>query len=220
MISAAWILGVSFFIFIFAALAYIVGTKPDQPVAALLPDENGTGEKDGGGTRKIVRDFRIEFSPQAFVNYPFGFRVVFPAKLSNSEPVAFQRTFQASDYIRWRPPDQDPHLIVKRGSIEFETEDTEPIIRVELRLAAESFEASAMAAEVVLRNQHAACSLSLNPLKAQASALTVVISRTVPDLVAGLNAYFRFYNDERLHQSLGYRTPASVHGGQPLIETL
>ena len=56
MISAAWILGVSFFFFIFAALAYIVGTKPDQPVAALLPDENGTGEKDGGGTRKIVRE--------------------------------------------------------------------------------------------------------------------------------------------------------------------
>ena len=105
--------------------------------------------------------------------------MVFPIKPSNSEPVAFQRTFQASDYIRWRQPDQDPHLIVKRGSIEFETEDTEPIIRVELRLAAESFEASAMVAEVVLRrNQYAACSLSLNPLKAQASALTVVISRT------------------------------------------
>jgi putative transposase len=43
---------------------------------------------------------------------------------------------------------------------------------------------------------------------------------TVPDLAAGLSAYFRFYNYERLHQSLGYRTPASVHGGQPLIETL
>jgi len=37
---------------------------------------------------------------------------------------------------------------------------------------------------------------------------------TVPDLAAGLSAYFRFYNYERLHQSLGYRTPASVHGSQ------
>lgn len=30
-------------------------------------------------------------------------------------------------------------------------------------------------------------------------------------LLEGLQRYFRFYNDERPHQSLGYRTPASVH---------
>jgi hypothetical protein len=40
----------------------------------------------------------------------------------------------------------------------------------------------------------------------------------VPDLIAGLSAYFRFYNTERL-QSLGYRTPVSVYTGQELIET-
>ena len=33
---------------------------------------------------------------------------------------------------------------------------------------------------------------------------------TVPELERGLAAYFRFYNTERLHQSLGYRTPAEV----------
>jgi len=33
----------------------------------------------------------------------------------------------------------------------------------------------------------------------------------VPDLQTGLDRYFRFYNDERPHQSLGYRTPAEVH---------
>ena len=43
---------------------------------------------------------------------------------------------------------------------------------------------------------------------------------TVLDLIAGLKAYFQFYNYERLHQSLGYRTPASVYGGPALIETL
>ena len=33
----------------------------------------------------------------------------------------------------------------------------------------------------------------------------------VPELEAGLTDYFRFYNDERPHQSLDYRTPAEVH---------
>jgi putative transposase len=35
----------------------------------------------------------------------------------------------------------------------------------------------------------------------------------VPDLHRGLGRYFAFYNDERLHQSLGYRTPATVYRG-------
>jgi putative transposase len=33
----------------------------------------------------------------------------------------------------------------------------------------------------------------------------------VPDLHRGLEAYFLFYNEERLHQSLDYRTPAGVY---------
>jgi putative transposase len=33
----------------------------------------------------------------------------------------------------------------------------------------------------------------------------------VPELVAGLTAYFWFYDEERPHQSLGYRTPAEVY---------
>lgn len=32
-------------------------------------------------------------------------------------------------------------------------------------------------------------------------------------LQAGLAAYFRFYNEERLHQSLGYLCPAEIHYG-------
>jgi putative transposase len=36
---------------------------------------------------------------------------------------------------------------------------------------------------------------------------------TVPELEAGLREYFRWYNAERPHQSLGYRTPAKVHVG-------
>ena len=32
---------------------------------------------------------------------------------------------------------------------------------------------------------------------------------TGDELWRGLDGYFRFYNDERLHQSLGYKTPPS-----------
>ena len=34
---------------------------------------------------------------------------------------------------------------------------------------------------------------------------------TVPELERGLKAYFTFYNEARLHQSLGYKTPAEVY---------
>ena len=33
----------------------------------------------------------------------------------------------------------------------------------------------------------------------------------VPELQSGLGRYFAFYNHARLHQSLGYRTPAAVY---------
>lgn len=40
--------------------------------------------------------------------------------------------------------------------------------------------------------------------------------RSVIEAVEGLGKYFRFYNERRLHQSLGYRTPGSVYReGEP-----
>lgn len=36
---------------------------------------------------------------------------------------------------------------------------------------------------------------------------------TIPEVKSGLKSYFDFYNNERLHQSLRYRTPAEVYNG-------
>ena len=38
---------------------------------------------------------------------------------------------------------------------------------------------------------------------------------TVPVAIQSLGEYFRFYNEERLHQALGYRTPAEVYQERP-----
>jgi len=40
----------------------------------------------------------------------------------------------------------------------------------------------------------------------------------VPELHRGLGRYFSFYNDERLHQALGYRTPAAVYRGAGIAD--
>ena len=37
--------------------------------------------------------------------------------------------------------------------------------------------------------------------------------RSVWDARQGLGQYWRFYHEERLHQALGYRTPAAIYHG-------
>ena len=179
MMLAGWILGVFFFIFIFAAVGFILATKTNPPPAqsSIAPGERTNPEDQLAAKGKywIRRDYRIEHSPQAYVNYPFGLRVVFSTE--THAPLNIRRGFQESDYIRWAQPDEDPHLIVQHGYIEYEAEEPEPVVRLELKFAAESFEPTPSVIEKTLRqNQQAVYPFWLNPLKEQVSSLTVVFS--------------------------------------------
>ncbi|MDD5630998.1 MAG: integrase core domain-containing protein, partial [Methylococcales bacterium] len=45
----------------------------------------------------------------------------------------------------------------------------------------------------------------------------------IPELLLGLTAYFAFYNSERYHQALGYKTPDQVYltaegGGSTIVD--
>ncbi len=40
---------------------------------------------------------------------------------------------------------------------------------------------------------------------------TYKVYETVNNVKEGLSAYFPFFNNERLHQALGYRTPKEVN---------
>jgi putative transposase len=42
--------------------------------------------------------------------------------------------------------------------------------------------------------------------------------QTVPELRAGIKKYIEFYNDRRWHQSLGYKTPASVYYEKQVVD--
>ncbi|HZK28167.1 MAG TPA: integrase core domain-containing protein, partial [Thermoclostridium sp.] len=42
--------------------------------------------------------------------------------------------------------------------------------------------------------------------------------QSVSDAYFGIQRYIRFYNDDRLHQSLGYRSPSELHHKSVLDE--
>jgi hypothetical protein len=199
---AAWVLGSLFFVFIFAFVLYVLTTDVSRPETAGQSAANTASPRGDGllaaskGKQRISRDCQIVFSPTAFVNYPLTLRVVFPmseasesGSADESPELSARRGFQESDYHYWpQLARKDPQLLVKSGHIEFEAEEAEPTIRVELRFAGESFQAIKAGQEQVLkRDGDTVYSFWLNPLKAQEELLTAVISHGAKADVAAHN---------------------------------
>jgi hypothetical protein len=190
-----WILGSFFFIFILCAIVYVLTIDVRQPeIIRQSCAEAVSSSVDGlaadSGKYLISKSYQVVFSPRVFVDYPFGVRVVFanpdttvpiirkPAERTGHRRSNVHRSFRASEYNGWpQSALQDPELTVIGGRIDFESEEAEPGIRVELKPPGESFQAIKTVEEHVLkRGEETAFSLWLHPLEPKISSLALVVS--------------------------------------------
>ena len=187
---AAWILGSLFFVFIFGFILYVLTRNVAEPgmtrpgVRIALQGKTDPITKDRNEQR-ISRDYQVVFSPQAFVHYPFGLRVVIAAEGSSKTKPAVVGShsngrchFEESYYYNWpQAAHEDAQLVVQNGHFEFEVAEVEPAIRVELRFTGEVFQEPPSEQEQIVRQDKATIySFWLTPLKAQECLLTIVFS--------------------------------------------
>jgi hypothetical protein len=190
-----WIVGSFFFIFVLGVLVYVLTIHVEQPEITPQTRAETVGSPVDNlvadtGKYLISKGYQVLFSPRAFVDYPFGIRVVF-AKPDTTMPVMWKpaertehrrsnvhRSFRASEYHGWpQSAMEDPELTVIGGRIEFESEEPEPGIRVELKAPGESFKAIKTAEEHVLRRvEETVFSLWLHPRESKTSSLDIVVS--------------------------------------------
>jgi hypothetical protein len=191
----AWILGLSFLTFILTIIIYVLTINVSQPqITRHGREETVRFSADDlaakSGNYLISKGCQVIFSPRAFVDYPFGIRVVF-AKPDTSNPTIWKeaertetersnvhRILQAGEYCGWpHSAVQDPEMTVIGRSIEFESEQAEPGIRVEVQFPGESFQEIKSAEEKVLKRYgETVFSLWLHPLEPKTTSLPVVIS--------------------------------------------
>jgi len=191
-----WILGSCFFVFVICVVVYVLTIDASQPNGNQRSRAGTISSSDhclvaARGKYIISKDYQVVFSPRAFVDYPLGIRVVF-AKPETSKPVIWksaertgharsnvQRSFRESEYHRWpHSALEDPELMVIGGRLEFESEEAEPTIRVELKSSKESFQTIETAEDRVLeRDGDAVFSFWLTPLASETASLGLVVSR-------------------------------------------
>jgi hypothetical protein len=212
----AWILGTFFFLFVICFIVYVQTIEVSEPEAAPATSGAAVSSSSGhlvaaSGKYLIARDYQVVFSPRVFVNYPFGIRVVF-ARADASAPIPLkpaprtgnprsnvQRSFKASEYHGWAESAlEDPELTVVGGRVEFESEELEPAIRVELQSPGKSFRPIKTSEERVLkRDGNTVFSFWLNPREAELGSLNMLVSR-VPGTSAAKTAAGNGHRGEEL----------------------
>jgi hypothetical protein len=193
--QTAWILGSFFFIFILCAIAYVLTLHVPQPEISRQSHAEAVastvvGRVADSGKHRIAKSYQVVFSPRAFVDYPFGVRVVL-AKPDMSQPIVrklaertehrrsnVHRSVQQSEYTGWpQSALQDPEVTVIGGHIEFESGEAEPGIRVEVKPPGGTFQEIKTVEEQALRQaEETVFSLWLHPIEAKISTLAVAIS--------------------------------------------
>jgi hypothetical protein len=190
-----WILGSFFFIFMLCMIVYVLTMNVRQPEITQQSRAEAVGSSVNGpvadsGKYRVSKSYQVIFSPRVFVDYPFGVRVVFakpdlskpsirkPAERTGHRRSNVHRSFRANEYNGWpQSALDDPELTVIGGRIEFESDEAEPGIRVELKPPRESFQAIKTVEEHVLRRaEETVFSLWLHPLEPKISSLPVVVS--------------------------------------------
>ena len=183
---AEWIWGALFLAFIGGFVLYVLAAdtrpsreaRPQEPAGrARQALQESAWRATKHSKHHIARDYQVVFSAQVFVNYPFGLRIIFPAEPPGLQSNA-RRAFQESDYHSWPQAVDDPQLVVKSGRLEFETEEAEPLLGVELQFAGEAFEVTqASQGQALRQDKDVVYAFWLNPLTAKEHMLTAVISR-------------------------------------------
>ena len=191
-----WVLGSLFFVFVICVVVYVLtieASQPERPQGGRAgtissPEQGLVGVN---GKYIISKNYQVVFSPRAFVDYPFGIKVLF-AEPETPEPVIWksaertghtrsnvQRSFRESEYHGWpHSALEDPELMVIGGRLQFESEEVEPTIRVELKCLKESFRAIETSEHRVLtRDGDAAFSFWLTPLASETASIALVVSR-------------------------------------------
>jgi hypothetical protein len=192
----AWILGSCFFVFVICVVVYVLTIDVSQPDSTQRSRAETISSSEQGpvaarGKYIVSKDYQVVFSPRAFVDYPFGIKVVF-AEPGASGPVLWKsaertghassnvrRSFRETEYHGWLDSAlEDPELMVIGGRLEFESEEVEPTIRVEVKSSKESFRTIETSEDRVLeRDRDAVFSFWLTPLAPEAASLALVIFR-------------------------------------------
>jgi hypothetical protein len=184
--SVAWIPAASLLVFLATFVLYVLASRParnEHGLAGAHPSRAIYLPALAQAPCNVSLEYRVTMSAPTFVNYPLGVRILF-GDIARGSPNRDQsphacRMLEESDSHAWPLGGKnDAQPQVGSGKIDFDEEEGEPRLGVELLYDNSAFEPLRTQAMVNLgQSPGVVCSLWLNPLKEGESLLTLVIGR-------------------------------------------